>query len=420
MTEDSKLDEASASDYFELDSSYIDTTIVRSIGINLNINGIVVDVNNNLIPASINLQDFSEKTIKPLKRELAQLLKGNKNKQAIINSIVTCILSNIDKIKNSQNNVDPTFDNNGHNNTKGNNARILVELASRKENTEKFFKDQYGRPHAAVRFGKEKILIIMPLKSNKYKRYLCKLFRENRNGEIVGEEAINSAINTLAADADFDGETIPLHLRVAWGQKESKTKELYIYYDMTDGQGRIIEISADGWCIISGKDADFPILFKRHNQTPQVTPDRNYTKDIFDRFLNLTNVLNPEHKLLLKVFIISAFIPEIDHPILTTYGPQGAAKSSLLRLIKMLVDPSKPVLLTLLKNIPEFIQQVNHNYLVFWDNAKYIPYWLSDEICKAVTGIGHTKRELYSDDDDIIYEHRRIISINGINVALGT
>jgi hypothetical protein len=184
---------------------------------------------------------------------------------------------------------------------------------------------------------------------------------------------------------------------------------------MTDAQGRIVEISANDWRIINGSDPDVPILFKRYNQTPQVTPDKNYTNDIFDQFLDLTNVRNKEHRLLLKVFIVSAFIPEIDHTILTTYGPQGAAKSSLLRLIKMLVDPSKPVLLTLLKNISEFIQQVN---LAFYDNVKYIPYWLSDEICKAVTGIGHTKRELYSDDNDIIYEHRRIISINGINVAL--
>ena len=61
---------------------------------------------------------------------------------------------------------------------------------------------------------------------------------------------------------------------------------------------------------------------------------------------------------------------------------------------------------------------MNHNYLAFYDNVKFIPYWLSDEICKSVTGVGHTKRELYSDDNDIIYEHRRIISINGINVAL--
>jgi len=37
---------------------------------------------------------------------------------------------------------------------------------------------------------------------------------------------------------------------------------------------------------------------------------------------------------------------------------------------------------------------------------------------KFKTGVGHTKRELFSDDNDVIYEHRRIISINGINVAL--
>ena len=35
-----------------------------------------------------------------------------------------------------------------------------------------------------------------------------------------------------------------------------------------------------------------------------------------------------------------------------------------------------------------------------------------------VTGIGHTKRQLYTDDEDIIYEHKRPICLNGINVAL--
>ena len=187
---------------------------------------------------------------------------------------------------------------------------------------------------------------------------------------------------------------------------------------MTDDSGGIIELSTNGWRIIHGTDSNIPILFKRHNQIAQVQPDRNYPTDIFDQFLNLTNVKNKSHRHLLKAYIVSLFIPNIDHTILTTYGPQGSAKSFLLRLIKELVDPSKPVLLTLLRNIPEFIQQVNHNYLAFYDNVKYIPYWLSDEICKAITGIGHTKRELYSDDEDVIYEHRRCISLNGINVAL--
>lgn len=49
---------------------------------------------------------------------------------------------------------------------------------------------------------------------------------------------------------------------------------------------------------------------------------------------------------------------------------------------------------------------------------KHVPEWLSDEACKAVTGIGHTKRKLYSDDEDIVYEYRRCLGFNGINVSL--
>ena len=96
---------------------------------------------------------------------------------------------------------------------------------------------------------------------------------------------------------------------------------------------------------MDGSDKDVPILFKRFNQKPQVEPDRNYPSDIFDRLLTLSNVKNEKHKLLLKVYIISTLIPEIDHVILTTYGPKGSAKSFLLELIKKLVDMTKPTLL---------------------------------------------------------------------------
>jgi hypothetical protein len=328
---------------FILDPQAIDTNVVKRIGVNLNINAILVEVTKASVSATISLEDFSQKTIKPLKKDLAQLLKRSENKQAIINSIVTCILNNVDKIKASQTTRNKA-DNNGQNNSKrsegGNYAKILVALASQNENSEQLFKDQYGRPYVAVRLGKGKILGTMSLKSSRCKRYLSKLFTENMDGEIVGEEAINNAISSLSATADFDGETIPLHVRVAWGKKENNAREGCIYYDMTDVQGRMVGISKDSWRIINGCDTDVPILFKRHNQTPQVTPDKNYTNDILDRFLDLTNVTNKEHRLLLKVLIISYFIPEIDHPILTTYGPQGAAKSSLLRLIKPLVDKS--------------------------------------------------------------------------------
>lgn len=66
--------EARSSEDFELDSSYIDTNIVRTIGITRDINAIVVNVKGNLISASIHMGAFSEKTINPLKRDLTQIL----------------------------------------------------------------------------------------------------------------------------------------------------------------------------------------------------------------------------------------------------------------------------------------------------------------------------------------------------------
>ena len=62
--------------------------------------------------------------------------------------------------------------------------------------------------------------------------------------------------------------------------------------------------------------------------------------------------------------------------------------------------------------------ELNHNHVAFYDNVKHVPYWLSDEACKAVTGVGQTKRKLYTDDDDIVYEYKRCLGFNGINISL--
>jgi hypothetical protein len=84
----------------------------------------------------------------------------------------------------------------------------------------------------------------------------------------------------------------------------------------------------------------------------------------------------------------------------------------------LLVDPAKPKLLTVYSDIKEFIQQLAHNYVAYYDNLKKAPGWLSDEVCKAVTGVGSTKRKLYSDDDDIVYEYMRCLGFSGINPSL--
>jgi hypothetical protein len=46
-----------------------------------------------------------------------------------------------------------------------------------------------------------------------------------------------------------------------------------------------------------------------------------------------------------------------------------------------------------------------------------MPDWISDALCRAITGEGSSKREWYTDDDDIIYSFRVCLGFNGINVA---
>jgi hypothetical protein len=124
-----------------------------------------------------------------------------------------------------------------------------------------------------------------------------------------------------------------------------------------------------------------------------------------------------DNTLLLKCYIISLFIPEIPKPILLLHGEQGGAKSTFQELILMLVDPSITQTLTFPRDSNEFIQQLSHNFITYYDNVSTIHDWISDLLCRAVTGSSFSKRALYTNDDDIYYNFKRIIGINGIDLA---
>jgi hypothetical protein len=284
-------------------------------------------------------------------------------------------------------------------------AEVLVDLVT--ENSNLFFKDQYETPW--IRVHNRDHYELIRIGTDKFKRYICKLYYDKEGG-IPYTEAITGATSVLRAKAEYDGQTIPLRLRVAWDDDNKN-----ILYDLTNEKWQCIKITDKGWDILD--ETSVPI-FMRYSQILQVQPSKEYGPDTLDRFLQLVNLKREDDKILLIVYIITLFIPEIQHVALQLYGEKGSAKSMLEIFIKELVDPSRVKLLTIHKDRMEFIQQIAHNYLALYDNLKYIPGWLSDEVCRAVTGAGGSKRVLYSDDDDYIYEFRRCLGFNGINLVL--
>jgi hypothetical protein len=45
------------------------------------------------------------------------------------------------------------------------------------------------------------------------------------------------------------------------------------------------------------------------------------------------------------------------------------------------------------------------------DNLSTVPDWLSDSICRAVTGDGDVRRKLYTDGEHAVFSFRRAVAI---------
>ena len=69
------------------------------------------------------------------------------------------------------------------------------------------------------------------------------------------------------------------------------------------------------------------------------------------------------------------------------------------------------------RDLAEFAQAAFQNRVLFFDNFTSLPQWLSDALCRTVTGEGYSKRTLYTDEDTTVFEYMRAIGLSGINLV---
>ena len=285
------------------------------------------------------------------------------------------------------------------------NAEKVLDAAT--QNIQKLFVDEYQVPHAAISINGH--LEVIALRSRRFRNWIAgTVYKES--GVVIDSQTIKDIIGVLSFEAEFNNEEIKLDLRVAARTENNST---VWPIDLTNKDWQFIAINGDGWNIISNT-----IIFRRFpNQSPQVYPSREYPDDIFDKFMDLLNIEGENNRLLLKCYIVTMFIPEVPKVILMLHGEQGSAKTTLQELIKMMVDPSIVKTFAFPKDITEFIQQLSHSYVTYYDNISILRDWVSDLLCRAVTGSGFSKRVLYTDDDDFIYSLKRCVGFNGINLG---
>ncbi len=279
-------------------------------------------------------------------------------------------------------------------------TELLLELIINDSSGYELFHDEQKAPF--VRIKNLDHYEIWKTESKDFKHYLSALYY-NKIGEPISNESIKTVLSVLSAKAIFEGTMHKLSNRVAMHGDS-------IFYDLTNSKWQAIEVTKDGYQVIDSP----PILFKRYShQLPQPIPVSGVDLRDYTKFFNLKN---PEDEVLLLVWIVTCFVPDIPHTVLYLHGIQGSAKSTMQRLLKSLIDHSSAGLLTLVHNKAELAQMLSHHWFPAFDNVSDLSNEISDTLCRAVSGYSFSKRELYSDDGDIILPIKRCIAINGINM----
>lgn len=257
------------------------------------------------------------------------------------------------------------------------------------------FTDQFNEAYAAIESNGAQV---MGLESKEFQTWLLNFVYE-LSGK-ANENSIKSALKILKYKAsDFN---FPLSVRV-------HKKDGIIYYDLKTDE--FVEIDSEGWRLV---ETYHKLFFRRFNH--QKKQDEPVEGGSLNDLLKLVNLSEKKDEILFKVYIVAAFIPEFPHPVLVVQGPQGSAKSTLCRLIKDLVDPSNLETHSLHgdKDIKQFVQTASHHWLLVLDNLSSLSNEVSDIISRICTGGGLSKRILYSNDDDFIYNFKHLIVLNGI------
>ena len=275
-------------------------------------------------------------------------------------------------------------------------ATRLVEMAMNKYD---FGVSTVGEAFALPKSGAKIVALLRGSKTALRGQLAREYFRATR--KAAPQQALADALAVLDGMAQ-ESEEAELFLRVA-------KHEGALWLDLGNQSGRAVKITPRGWSVCDGA----PVLFKRtvlNGALPE--PIAGDLNDLW-RLLNVSVDDRP----LLAAWLVASLFPDIAHPVLGLFGEQGTAKTTAQKMLVNAIDPG-PVPTRKPPRDPEsWVTAAAGSWFVGLDNLSVIRPWLSDSICRAVTGDGDVRRKLYTDGEHAVFAFRRCVCLNGIDLG---
>lgn len=282
-------------------------------------------------------------------------------------------------------------------------AGLLVELAI--EAGVELFHTPDGEPTAYATIRVEDHHETWAVNSMRFKRWLQYLAYDAIK-KAVNDNALNTAVRAIEAQALFKGKAHAVFLRVGYVTAESG---MTIYLDLGDALWRVVEITATGWRVLN----DSPVKFRRTRTMKALpAPVRGGSITRLRRFVNAPDDYSWH---LLVGFAISMFHPTGGYPVLVLNGEAGSAKSTTAKVLRRLSDPSALDLRQKPKSNHDLCVAAGASWVLAFDNLSFISDEFSDTLCTISTGGGMGARKLYTDDDEHSVNFTRPVILTGID-----
>lgn len=219
-------------------------------------------------------------------------------------------------------------------------------------------------------------------------------------GKAMNSDALSAAVNLIEAKALFEGETHAVHIRVAENDGN-------IYLDLCNDDWQVVEITPVGWQVID----ESPVRFRRsRGMLPLPIPEPGGSVDQLRCFLNVDD----DNWRLVVAWAVAMLRPRGPYPVLALFAEQGSGKSTTGRLLRELIDPNAAPLRAEPHDCRDLMIAANNSWCLTYENLSHIPPWLSDALCRLSTGGGFATRELYTDQDEIIFDSQRPVLLTSI------
>ena len=270
----------------------------------------------------------------------------------------------------------------------------LIELASRPE----LFHTADGTGYADLDVTGHRET--WPIRQKGFRLWLTRAFFGATQG-APNSEALRSALNVVEAKAHFDAEERDIHVRVA-GLDDR------LYLDLADAAWRAVEIARAGWRIVDRP----PVRFRRAaGMQPLPRPHPGGSIALLRPYLN---VQTEADFMLVVSWMLAVLRPHGPYPVLVLSGEQGSAKSTFSKILRALLDPNAAPLRALPREDRDLFIAATNSHLLTFDNVSGLSSWISDTLCRLATGGGFAVRQLYTDQDEVIFDATRPVILNGI------